>query len=71
MATDNRVPVMVDRSVYDRLKEYSEKTGVPMKHAVNEAIDDFVETVVPARLEAFDKPRPRLELVSSLTPAQA
>jgi len=60
--------------MYDKLKDYSKKTKVPMSAAVNEAIQDFVDTVVPARLEAFepvDIRERRMQLAYETAPVQA
>lgn len=48
-----RVPVLVDREAYDEFKSYSLITGVPVAHVIREAMEDFRETSLRARLEAL------------------
>lgn len=56
MPKADRVPVLVPREVYEKLKQYSQVTGASMTHAVNEAIEDFVETTASSRMEAYASP---------------
>lgn len=45
--------VKIDADLLRRLNEYKETTGIPIYHSINEAITDFLEVVVPARLVAL------------------
>lgn len=59
------VVVKVDAALAQRLMDYKNKTGIPITRSVNEAITDFLDVVVPARLESLGfsqidkKPSPR------------
>lgn len=59
------VVVKVDATLAKRLMDYKDKTGIPITRSVNEAITDFLEVVVPARLDSLGfsqidkKPTPR------------
>jgi hypothetical protein len=55
MAKVEAVPVKVDRSVYDKVKHYTDCTGVPAARVISEAISDWLETTGEARLEALTK----------------
>lgn len=48
-----KVSITVDASLVERLQEYRDKTGVPVTHAAEEALRDYLDVVVPARLMAF------------------
>jgi hypothetical protein len=48
-----RVPVMVNRTIYNELKSFSEVTGVPVARLVQEALEDFRATSLQARLDAL------------------
>ena len=50
-----RVPVLVDREMYDMFKAYSEITGVPVSRVIREALKDFAETSLDARMETLTK----------------
>lgn len=43
--------VYVSQDQHKAIKEYSEKTGVPMTKVVYEALQDFLQNVAPPRLE--------------------
>lgn len=60
--------ITVDASLVERLQEYRDKTGVPVTHAAEEALRDYLEVVVPARLEAF-KPVSHIDKKSRVAPA--
>ena len=53
VVNSSRVPVAIDRDVYDAFKAYSELTGVPVARIVREALRDFKETSLQARLESL------------------
>lgn len=50
-----RVPVMIDAEVYERLKAYSEATGIAIARVVASGLTDWLDTVGAARLEALKK----------------
>ena len=50
-----RQPVMIDAEVYDRLKAYSEATGIAIARVVASGLTDWLDTVGAARLEALKK----------------
>lgn len=50
---NDRVPVMVPIDVYDKLKSYSKCTGSTATAAIVEALEDWLDTVGQARLEAL------------------
>lgn len=54
-STGVRVPVKVDGDLYQTFKSYSDVTGVPMAHVVREALQDFAETTLAARLETLQE----------------
>lgn len=45
--------IKIDAALLERLNAYREQTGIPVSRSANEAILDFLEVVVPARLEAL------------------
>lgn len=45
--------IPIDEEQLKVLNFYKERTGVPISRAVKEALADFIEAVMPARLEAF------------------
>jgi hypothetical protein len=47
----------------EQLRHYSEVTGVPMRHAANEALEMFFNVIAPPRLRAFEK-KDALKLVA-------
>jgi len=47
--------VQVDPDQFQRLKEYSNITGVPIEAAVREAFSDFIECCISSRLESFQR----------------
>lgn len=49
----DRVPVLIDAATYQRLKSYSELTGVPVAKVAREALADWMDTVGAARMEAL------------------
>lgn len=49
----NRIPVMVDVDVYDKLECYSKLVGQPSTHIIEEALEDWLWTVGEARLETL------------------
>lgn len=46
-------PVKIDSLLLERLQAYRLATGIPVSRSVNDAIKDFLDVVVPARLEAL------------------
>ena len=53
MANENRVPVRIDGPLYQRIKAYSDVTGVPVVRVVNDALEQFSQTSLQTRLEAL------------------
>lgn len=51
--TSKRVPVMIDAELYQRLKVYSEATGIPVARVVARGLADWLETVGRERLDAL------------------
>jgi hypothetical protein len=49
------VPVKVKREIYDRLKEYSEKTKVPAARVIEEALSVWLDTEGKKRLAILSK----------------
>lgn len=45
--------VKIDPLLLERLQAYRLATGIPVTRSVNDAIKDFLEICVPARLEAL------------------
>lgn len=45
--------VKIDAELLRRLNDYKNTTGISIQHCVNEALTDYLEVVVPARLEAL------------------
>lgn len=39
------ISTAVDKELYKRLKEYSEKTSIPISKLIDKAIDMYLETV--------------------------
>lgn len=50
-----RFPVMVDESVYNAFKNYSNKSGATVSYLIREALTEWSETVLVARSESLDK----------------
>lgn len=48
--------VKIDPILLERLQAYRLATGIPVTRSVNDAVKDFLETCVPARLEALGLP---------------
>jgi hypothetical protein len=46
-----RVPVLIDRDLYDVFKTYSEITGIPVVRVIREALTDYRETSLETRIE--------------------
>ena len=53
MAKPLRVPVLIDPDVYAEYKAYSELTGIPVSHVIREALQDFKDVSLKARIETF------------------
>ena len=49
----SRVHVVVDSETHQKLKAYSELTGVPITTVASQALADWMETVGAARLDAM------------------
>lgn len=49
-----RVPVMVDESIYNAFKAYSNKSGAPVSFLIREALTEWADTVIAARSESLD-----------------
>lgn len=52
-----RVTVRLNEELHQKLFAYSELTGVPVNHVVNELLTDGVEATLGARLEALQSKR--------------
>lgn len=63
-----RVPVQVDRDVYDLMKAYSEITGVPVARVIREGLTDFAESVLSVRLEALQGTKQSVVLEGVIPP---
>jgi hypothetical protein len=52
-----RVPMLirVDRELANKFKAFSDVTGVSIAHIVREALEDFANTSLEARLESLQK----------------
>jgi len=50
-----RVPVMVDESVYNEFKNYSNQSGAPISYLIREALTEWADTVLAARSESLGK----------------
>jgi len=50
---DLATSIKIDASLMERLRDYKAKTGISVSHCINEAVRDYLEVVVPARLEAM------------------
>lgn len=48
--------VKIDPALLERLHAYRLATGIPVTRSVNDAVRDFVEACIPARLEALGLP---------------
>ena len=70
MPKSKRIPVPVENELYTRLQQYSERTGITITHAVSVALNDWLDTVGAARLEAFKTPASALlnNLISMPSP---
>ena len=51
-----RVPVLVYAATYARFQAYCNTTGSTATHAVNEALNCWMDSVGAVRLEAFKRP---------------
>lgn len=51
--SSKRVPVLIDRELYDHFKFYAAQTGVTATNAIREALQDWYDTVGEARIEAI------------------
>lgn len=52
-----RVTIRLNEELHTKLFAYSELTGVPVNHVVNELLTDGVEATLVARLEALQTKR--------------
>lgn len=59
-----RVPVQVERELYNQFKAYSAVTGVPVARVIREALEDFAATSLQVRLEALQAGRKRDNVVA-------
>lgn len=50
-----RQPVPVDADIYNRYKQYSELTGIPIARLVREALQERYDVVLAARLEKLQE----------------
>jgi predicted DNA-binding protein len=48
-----RVSMEIDADRLERLREYSQITGIPQVRVLREAIDYWLENVAPIRLKGF------------------
>jgi hypothetical protein len=51
--TPEQAVIRIDAAVIEQIREYSEKTGVPMVHCTNEALRNWLDTVAVKRLEVL------------------
>ena len=54
--SSKRVPVLVENETYCRFQAFCEQTGITVTHSVNEALNDWMDSVGALRLKAFKKP---------------
>lgn len=66
-----RVTVRLNEELHQKLFAYSELTGVPVNHVVNELLTDGVEATLGARLEALQTKRTNIISIDSLALATA
>lgn len=48
-----RIPVAIDKAVYEKLKAYSDMTGVAVARAVERALGEWLETVGAVHMEVL------------------
>lgn len=46
-----RVPVQIDREVYELFRLYAETHNMTMRDAINEGLKDFADHSIPPRIE--------------------
>lgn len=51
--------IKIDASLLERLQEYRTLSGVTASHCINEALRDYLDVVVAARMDVF-RPRKRV-----------
>lgn len=49
------VPLNVDQDQIEKLREFKERTGVPIASQLREALKHYIEDVIPERLKIFTK----------------
>jgi hypothetical protein len=56
--------VRIDSGVMDQVREFSEKTGIPSRRVLDDALKHWLDTVAPKLLEAHGKEplTPRFEM---------
>jgi hypothetical protein len=60
--------IKIDAALLERLHNYRSLTGVSVTHSINEAITDYLEVVVPARLEFLKISQSEKRKAHSVTP---
>jgi len=50
-----RASLSIPKATYEKFQNYHELTGVPISHAVNEALEDWLEHTASTRMEALTK----------------
>ena len=55
MPRTDSTAVKVGRKHYDELVEVGQKTGLPMRHMMDRAIDLWLETAAPVLVQAAEK----------------
>jgi hypothetical protein len=53
MSASARKTIMIDLATYTKLQEYSKITGVPLAVATTKALNDWLDNVAPAHIEAM------------------
>lgn len=66
-----KVPVMVDESVYNTFKKYSNKSGAPVDYLVREALTEWADTVLAARAESLDNKKAKVICIDRAGVTQA
>jgi Ribbon-helix-helix domain len=68
---DAQSTVRIDSDLVEQLRAYSEKSGVPITKAINEAVSVYIECFIPPRLEALEQQRGKMAEVKPFkTPAK-
>ena len=63
--------IRIDQSTYDQTKAYADEMGLTLSAAVNQALQDWLDTVGAARLEHHRSTRKTLATVVNFPPRRA